>query len=88
MAANKKVRRAARALFRLCLVEGVLNEERARQVAQWIAASGRRDALPILSDLHRLARLDRKLSGEKRQEHGSPELFEAPGYGLRVTGYE
>jgi uncharacterized protein YprB with RNaseH-like and TPR domain len=37
---------------------------------------------------YRLARLDRKLSGEKRQEHGSPELFEAPGYGLRVTGFE
>jgi F-type H+-transporting ATPase subunit delta len=60
MAVNKHVRRAARAFFRLCLVDGVLNEERARQVAQRIAASGRRDALPILSDLHRLARLDRE----------------------------
>jgi len=60
MPAKKNVQRAARALFRLCLVDGVVNEERARQVAQRIVGSGRRDALPILADLHRLARLDRE----------------------------
>jgi F-type H+-transporting ATPase subunit delta len=58
MAANKKVKRAARQLYRLCLVDGVLDEGRVRDVAQRVAASGRRGALPLLSDLQRLVRLD------------------------------
>jgi F-type H+-transporting ATPase subunit delta len=59
MRANRRVRRAARALFHLCLVDGVLDEERARQVAQRVAASRRRGALSILSAFQRLVRLDR-----------------------------
>ena len=58
MKANRKVKRAARKLFRLCLVNGALDEGRVRQVAQSIAASGRRGALAILSDFQRLVRLD------------------------------
>ena len=58
MQANRKVKRAARQLFRRCLVNGVLDEGRARQVAQSIAASRRRGALAILSDFQRLVRLD------------------------------
>ena len=58
MKANRKVKRAARQLFRLCLVNGALDEGRARQVAQRIAASRRRGALAILSDFQRLVRLD------------------------------
>ena len=58
MKANKKVRRAARLLYRACLSEGVLNEERVRQVAHRIAASRRRDSLRLLSDFQRLVRLD------------------------------
>jgi F-type H+-transporting ATPase subunit delta len=58
MKAKRKVKRAARQLFRLCLVNGVLDEGRTRQVAQGIAASSRRGALAILSDLQRLVRLD------------------------------
>ena len=58
MKANRKVKRAARQLFRLCLVDGALDEGRARQVAQRIAASRRRGALAILSDFQRLVRLD------------------------------
>lgn len=58
MKANRKVRRAARQLYRLCLVDGFLDEDRARQVAQRIAASRRRGALAILSDFQRLVRLD------------------------------
>ena len=59
MRANKKVKRVARQLFQLCLVDGVLDEERARQVAQHVARSGRRGALPILAHFQRLVRLDR-----------------------------
>ena len=58
MKSNRKARRAARRLFRLCLTGGTLNEARARQIAAGIAASGRRGSLPILSDFVRLIRLD------------------------------
>ena len=58
MKVNRKVKRAARQLFRLCLVNGVLDEGRARQVAQSVAASRRRGALSILSEFQRLVRLD------------------------------
>jgi F-type H+-transporting ATPase subunit delta len=58
MRANRKAKRAARALFRFCVVDGALDEGRVRQVAQRIAASGRRGALPILLDFQRLVRLD------------------------------
>jgi F-type H+-transporting ATPase subunit delta len=58
MKANKKVTRAARRLFRLCLVNGVLDEGRGRQIAQRLASSGRRGALTLLSEFQRLVRLD------------------------------
>jgi F-type H+-transporting ATPase subunit delta len=57
--AKKTIRRTARQLFRLCLVDGVLDDSRARQVAQAVAASSRRGALAILSDFRRLVKLDR-----------------------------
>jgi F-type H+-transporting ATPase subunit delta len=60
MRASKKVTRAARQLFRLCLVDGRLDAGRAREVAQRIASSKRRGAFRILSDFHRLVRLDRE----------------------------
>ena len=59
MKPKKTIRRRARQLFRLCLVDGVLDEGRARQVAQAVAASSRRGALAILSDFRRLVKLDR-----------------------------
>ena len=58
MKQNRKTRRAARQLFRLCLVEGALDEDRARKVARHVAASGRRDALSILSLFQHLVKLD------------------------------
>jgi F-type H+-transporting ATPase subunit delta len=57
--AKKTIRRTARRLFRLCLVDGVLDAGRARHVAQAVAASSRRGALAILSDFRRLVKLDR-----------------------------
>jgi F-type H+-transporting ATPase subunit delta len=59
MKVSRKAKRAARGLFRLCIVDGALDAARARQVAQRDAASGRHGALPILSDFQRLVRLDR-----------------------------
>jgi len=59
MRANKKVKRTARGLFRLCLVDGVLNEERTRRVARVLAQSRHRGSLRVLSDFQRLVRLER-----------------------------
>ena len=59
MRANKKVKRTARGLFRLCLVDGVLNDERTRQVARALAGSRQRGALRVLSDFQRLVRIER-----------------------------
>jgi F-type H+-transporting ATPase subunit delta len=58
MKANKKTNRVARQLFRLCFADGVLDQERARQVARRIGASKRRGALSVLSSFQRLVRLD------------------------------
>jgi F-type H+-transporting ATPase subunit delta len=59
MRASKKMKRTARGLLRLCLVNGVLNEERTRQVARALAGSRHRGSLRVLSDFQRLVRLDR-----------------------------
>jgi F-type H+-transporting ATPase subunit delta len=59
MRATKKIKRTARELFRFCLVDGVLNEARARQVVRAIASSRRRGAIRVLTDFQRLARLER-----------------------------
>jgi F-type H+-transporting ATPase subunit delta len=59
MKQSRKARRAARQLFQLCLVDGVLDEGRVRQVARRVAESRRRGALPMLSGFLRLVRLER-----------------------------
>jgi F-type H+-transporting ATPase subunit delta len=60
MKTTRQSRRAARQLFRFCLVNGVLDEARARAVAAQLASAGRRGALPILAGFHRLVRLNRE----------------------------
>ena len=60
MRTNKKVKRTARGLFRLCLVDGALNEERTRQVAHALARSRHRGSLRVLSDFQRLVRLQHR----------------------------
>ena len=57
MTSAKKVTRAARQLFRLCLVDGQLDEGRVRQAATHLAASRRRGTLDILTAFQRLVRL-------------------------------
>jgi F-type H+-transporting ATPase subunit delta len=59
MKANKRSRRAAQQLFRLCHVDGHLDDARLREVASHLAASRRRGALAALSALLRMVRLDR-----------------------------
>jgi F-type H+-transporting ATPase subunit delta len=59
MTVKRKAKRAARQLLRLCLVDGVLNDDRVRLVAQRLASSRQRGSLAVLSAFHRLVRLDR-----------------------------
>jgi F-type H+-transporting ATPase subunit delta len=59
MKANRRTKQAARGVYRLCLVNGVLDEGRARQAATYLAKSDRRRALALLEAFQRLLRLDR-----------------------------
>jgi F-type H+-transporting ATPase subunit delta len=95
---KRKVRRAARQLYRFCAGDGTLDEGRARQVAQRLPRSGRRGALPILSEFQRLVRIDRArhtavvesatpLDAALR-ETVQTDLSRIYGHGLRVSFQE
>ena len=58
MKMTRRTKRAARTLFQICIVDGVLDRDRARLVATRLAGSRRRGALPLLAGFHRLVRLD------------------------------
>ena len=58
MKINKRARREAKQLFRLCLVNSLLDEDRARRVVQRIVAARHRDGGAILSHFGRLVKLD------------------------------
>jgi F-type H+-transporting ATPase subunit delta len=58
MKITKKAKREAKRLYRFCLVNGLLDENRARQVAQRILATGERDCLSILTHFLRLVKVD------------------------------
>lgn len=62
MTASRR-KRAARRLFRLCLVDGRLDEARVRQVARSLAGSRRRGAIQVLETLRHMVRLE----GDKRR---------------------
>jgi F-type H+-transporting ATPase subunit delta len=62
MTASRR-KRAARRLFRLCLVDGRLDETRVRQVARSLAGSQRRGAIEVLESLRHMVRL----AGDKRR---------------------
>jgi len=58
MISNKQAKRDAKQLFRLCLVNSLLDENRARQVVQQVIAAGQRNSWAILAAFLRLVRLD------------------------------
>jgi F-type H+-transporting ATPase subunit delta len=58
MKITKKAKREAKQLYRLCFLNGLLDENRARQVVQSVIATGERDCLPILTHFLRLVKLD------------------------------
>lgn len=58
MKTTKQVTREARQLFRLCLVNGSLDEIRVRQVVQGVLQSRRRGGHAVLDRFLRLVKLD------------------------------
>ena len=59
MRTPRQVRHDAKRLWRLCLVNGSLDEGRARQVVDGVIESGRSGGATILSHFLRLLKLDR-----------------------------
>ena len=59
MIGTKQAKREAKQLFRLCLVNSLLDENRVREVVQQVITSGHRASLTILTHFLRLLRLDR-----------------------------
>ena len=58
MKITKKAKREAKQLYRFCVLNGLLDENRARQVSQRVVATGERDCLAILTHFLRLVKLD------------------------------
>ena len=59
MKSPKEIKREAKHLFRLCFVNGWLDEDRVRSVLQGILGSKRRGSLPLAGQFQRLVSLDR-----------------------------
>lgn len=60
MASRRRTQRTARRLFRLCLVNGVLDDARVRKAVALAIASKRRGFTSVLTEFERLVRLDRE----------------------------
>jgi F-type H+-transporting ATPase subunit delta len=58
MKTTKTIRRKAKQLFRLCIVNGLLDESRTREVVQRVIESNRRGHLALLSIFQRWVRLN------------------------------
>ena len=58
MKTTPQIERESKQLYRLCRVNGLLNEDRARQVVRRILEEKRRGYLALLSQFKRLVRLD------------------------------
>jgi F-type H+-transporting ATPase subunit delta len=59
MISNKQAKREAKQLFRLCLVNSLLDENRVREVVRQVIASRHRPSHAALAQFLRLLRLDR-----------------------------
>jgi len=65
MIGKKRTKREAKQLFRLCLVNSVLDENRARLVVQQVIAANPRNSRALLAGFLALVRLDRALHTAK-----------------------
>lgn len=71
MKTNRQAQREAKRLFRLCVVDNALDEDRVRQVVQRVIAGGGHGGLKTLSRFQRLVRLKRDAHSAK-VESSSP----------------
>ena len=60
MKAQQQVKRDAKQLFHLCLVDGALDENRVQQVVQRVIESGFRNRFQVLAEFQRFVRLEQK----------------------------
>jgi F-type H+-transporting ATPase subunit delta len=60
MTTKAQIRRAAKQLYQLCRVDGLLNQDRVRRAVQLVVESKRRASMELLSHFQRLVRLDRE----------------------------
>lgn len=58
MREQQQVKRDAKQLFRLCLVDGLLDKDRANQAVQRVIETGYRNRFRVLAEFRRLIRLD------------------------------
>jgi F-type H+-transporting ATPase subunit delta len=58
MKISKQARREAKELFRSCIADGLLDENRVREAVQRIVSAKPRGYVAILSHFHRLVKLD------------------------------
>jgi F-type H+-transporting ATPase subunit delta len=58
MSQTKQAKRDAKQLFRLCLVNGLLDEGRVREVVRRVTESRNRNRMKVLSQFRRLVKLD------------------------------
>jgi F-type H+-transporting ATPase subunit delta len=65
MKTTRQIKREAKRLFRFCLVNGLVDEARTRQVVQRIIDAKRRGGLALLSHFQRLVKLDSALHTAK-----------------------
>ena len=72
MQTRKQTDHDARELFRLCMVDGALDEGRVRQVVRQVIGTRRAGMLGVLSRFQRLVRLDR--AGHRAEVHSAAEL--------------
>jgi len=59
MKTSRQIKREARRLFRLCLVNGILDERRAQQVVRAVIAAKRRGGYALLANFLRWVKIDR-----------------------------
>lgn len=95
MKVSKQAQRDARQLFRSCAVNGLLDENRMRQVVSLLAEKKPRGFVEILSRLHRLVKLDLAKRTAKvenavetspeQQAHIKASLEKQYGPGLNIT---
>ena len=60
MKSNREIQRQARQLFRACLVDGRLDDDRLRQEVATLKQAKPRGVVAVLATLHRLVRLEKQ----------------------------